>query len=76
MTVHRLAYLLELAVFGYDSIHSAQRLLAYALIAYMIACHSLDLEAERRQVAFADRDLDPGPEPASSISSNVKIPTG
>jgi hypothetical protein len=50
--------------------------LPVSALIYMIACHSVDLEAELRQVAFADRDLDPGSEPAWSISSNVKVPTG
>jgi nucleobase:cation symporter-1, NCS1 family len=35
--------------------------LPVAAITYLLACRSLDLETERRQVASADRYLEPGP---------------
>jgi NCS1 family nucleobase:cation symporter-1 len=50
--------------------------LPVSALIYVFACRSLDLEAELRQVAFADRDLDPGPQAAWPIPSDVKIPTG
>lgn len=45
--------------------------LPVAAITYLIACRSMDLEAELRQVAIADRDLDPAL-PAPPISYDAK----
>lgn len=45
--------------------------LPVAAMVYLLACRSLDLETERRQVAAADADLEPGP--GSRPTSRVRI---
>jgi purine-cytosine permease-like protein len=35
--------------------------LPVSAVIYLLACRSMDLETELRQVAIADRDLEPGP---------------
>jgi hypothetical protein len=40
---------------------------------YLIACRSLDLEAEKRQAAFADRGLDPDdPDAAAPCAAGTR----
>jgi len=45
--------------------------LPVSALIYTVACRSLDLETELRQVVIADRDLEPGPAVAGSISVDV-----
>jgi hypothetical protein len=43
---------------------------------YLFACRSLDLDTEMRQVAVADRDLEPGPavQPIPSDPRHERLP--
>ncbi len=50
--------------------------LPVSAVIYLLACRSMDIETELRQVAIADRDLEPGAAAARSISSDVEMPTG
>jgi len=50
--------------------------LPVSAVIYLLACRSMDIETELRQVVIADRDLEPGAAAARSISSDVEMPTG
>ena len=50
--------------------------LPVSAVIYLLACRSMDIETELRQVVIADRDLEPGAAAGRSISSDVEMPTG
>jgi len=50
--------------------------LPVSAVIYLLACRSMDIETEMRQVVIADQDLEPGAAAARSISSDVEMPTG
>jgi len=49
--------------------------LPVSAVIYLLACRSMDIETEMRQVVIADQDLEPGAAAARSISSDVEMPT-